>query len=96
MNAIGDSAHYERAQAYGNINRAIDLESSQKVIPKYLALKAKIEIQMGYSRNAESTLYQAQEIIKSNPSYWSKSNHIAVVAEIERLLKQIEPGNFQE
>jgi len=90
MNAINHWNKFNRADALGQIYRAIKLETKEYLLPKHLLLKGEIEWALGRHQESFSSLKEAEELVEKYSDYWSKpSNKICKNRLNEALQKHV-------
>lgn len=56
------------------IRRSVKYESDEKILPKFLELQGRIELDLGKSDLAIQTFFYAQKIIVENPEYFKNGD----------------------
>ncbi len=88
MNAINHWARSNKADAWGAICKAVELETNIKYLVKHLVFKGEIEHEIGRIEDSNKSLNRAKELINKNPKYWEKSSNIDILKKINDVLNE--------
>ena len=100
MKAINHWARFNRSDAWGEISKAVYLETNNKYLVKHLVFKGEIEYEIGKLKESKKSLNRAKELIDIEPKYWEKSSNkdilISLQEAIEKNEYQKDQGGFRE